>query len=237
MISTLEKIDLTHAILNHSSTLVVITNRQGEIQVFNKACTRLTGFSYEEVKGSTIANRFLLGEEIAEFYNIFNRLIAGFQIHEFECHWKTKLEAPRLIHWTTNVQLDYQDRVEYVIFFGMDVTEYRLNNARYASIFKNLGVGILNINVNGVVTDINAEFTRITGLPADEVVGQYVTDLAKQYSSPKDIDHVLNIISQLLVKKKIANIEFEFRGKTLSVESIRESYEGGLTAILRDVSK
>ena len=232
----LEKVDLTHAILNHSSTLVVITNRRGEIQVFNKACTRLTGFSYEEVKNSTIENRFLLGEEITEFYDIFNRLIAGFQIHEFECHWKTKLEAPRLIHWTTNVQLDHNDRVEYVIFFGMDVTEYRLNDARYASIFKNLGVGILNIDINGVIMEVNAEFSRITGFSSDEIVGQPVRALVKKYVDPKNINHVLNVISQLLTKKQIKNVEFEFQGKVLSLESIRESYEGGLTAILRDIS-
>lgn len=123
MKTILEKIDLTQAILDNSGTLVIIANVRGYIQLFNKACTQLTGYSFNEVQEKTIEELFLLGEEVAFFFETFSRLVSGFQVQDFECHWKTKLDAPRLIHWSTTVLLNDEDRVEYVLFFGVDITD------------------------------------------------------------------------------------------------------------------
>lgn len=366
MDSILEKYDISKAILDNSGTLVAMTDSGGAIVLFNKACSRLTGYSANEVLGHTIEDFFLLAEESAQFFDIFNRLVAGFQVHEFACHWKTKLESPRLIQWSSAVLLDKQDRVDCILFFGLDITEkhaiqlklmqqeeqlrlaldaaneglwdfkpqtgeayfspywyimlgyevdefvpsyenwiklvhpddrarvvqtmessfesgqgfvvdFRMRTkhdqwrwicsrgnviekdanghvvhiggtqqditerkkgeARFSSIFNNAVIGIVAVDDQGVVQEVNPEFSNITGIPRDQLIGFDYKDLLIQYSHPDDIPRVKNTINSLTARKKIDPYEINYNGKTIEIELPQDATQGDFFAIIRDLSK
>ena len=65
---------LLSAILEVQSSLVVVLDPAGRIVEFNRACERLTGYSFKEVKNKKIWDLFILEEEMEGVKNTFYSL-------------------------------------------------------------------------------------------------------------------------------------------------------------------
>ena len=72
-----EQLDLTEAILQTTSALVVVLNPKGRIVRFNRACERTTGYSFDEVRGRCFWSMLLIPEEVERVKAVFGDLRAG----------------------------------------------------------------------------------------------------------------------------------------------------------------
>ncbi len=117
--------ELSAAILDVAAALVVVLDREGRIVAFNHACERVTGWSFEEVRGMPFFDRFLLPGEAAAVRRTFADLVAGLFPNTHENHWRTRGGGVRLVSWSNTALLDAAGRVEHVVATGLDVTEAR----------------------------------------------------------------------------------------------------------------
>jgi PAS domain S-box-containing protein len=117
--------NLVSTILNIAGALVVVLDREGKIERFNRACERATGYSFDDVRGRTFAEVLLPEEEQQAVMDIFARLRAGEFPIRHENHWLTKEGRERLISWSNTALVNELGEVAYLIGTGIDVTEHR----------------------------------------------------------------------------------------------------------------
>lgn len=117
--------DFTTAILNTIESLVVVLDRKGRIVSFNRACEKITGYKFEEIKNAFVWDFFVVPEEKEPVQSVFDNLRDGNFPNEHENYWLTRDGKRRLIAWSNTVMLDEIGQVEYVIGTGIDITERR----------------------------------------------------------------------------------------------------------------
>ncbi len=110
-------------ILQTLRALVVVTDCEGRIVRFNRACERLSGYCFSEVKGRRIGDFLLLPEERDAVMAEMQRLISKGLTTRFEKHWLTKDGKRKLIRWASSYLTDEQDQVEFLVGTGIDITE------------------------------------------------------------------------------------------------------------------
>jgi PAS domain S-box-containing protein len=111
------------AILNTVGTLILVLDPDGSIVQFNRACERVTGRPFEDVKGAAAADLFPTGEDRERFDHAFQQLRGGRVCRDFEAQWENRDGAPRLIGWSGTILPEASGGVRNVILTGVDITE------------------------------------------------------------------------------------------------------------------
>jgi PAS domain S-box-containing protein len=113
------------AVLDTVGALVVVLDREGRIVRFNRACERLTGYAFAEVKDRCFWDLFLMPEELEPVKHVFEQLRAGDFPLEFENYWLTRDGRRRLIAGSHMALVAAGGTIGYVISTGLDITERR----------------------------------------------------------------------------------------------------------------
>jgi PAS domain S-box-containing protein len=146
------------AILDVVGALVVVLDREGRIVRFNRACERLTGYSFAEVRNRCLWDLFLIPEEVGPVRQVFDKLRAGDFPLDFENYWLTKDGRKRLIAWSNTALVADDGTVEHVIGTGLDITERRQADLeiRHLSSFPQLNPNpVLEVDTAGTVLFYN----------------------------------------------------------------------------------
>jgi chemotaxis protein methyltransferase CheR len=115
--------DFIAAVLATAGALVIVLDREGRIVRFNRACERLTGFAFDQLRGKPFWDHLLIPEEVEQVKAVFSELRAGHFPNEHENYWVTKEGGRRLILWSNTAMVDERGAVERVIGTGIDITE------------------------------------------------------------------------------------------------------------------
>jgi PAS domain S-box-containing protein len=122
--------NVVSAILDTVGALVVVTNPEGQIVRFNRACELTTGYSQVEVEGHSVWDLFIVPEELGRFQEMFERLRMGLPANNYEIHWMTRGSGQRLISWSSTMLAGNDGSPVYLIATGIDITEKkRLENS------------------------------------------------------------------------------------------------------------
>jgi PAS domain S-box-containing protein len=142
------------AILEVVGALIVVLDREGRIVRFNRACERLTGYSFAEVKDRYLWDLLLTPEEVQPVRQVFEKLRAGDFPVNFENSWSTKDGRTRLIAWSNTALVAEDGTVEHVIGTGLDITERRRaeQEIRHLSSFPQLDPNpVLEVDAAGTI--------------------------------------------------------------------------------------
>jgi two-component system CheB/CheR fusion protein len=120
-----EERDFVAAVLDTVPALVMVSDREGRIVGFNRACQEVSGFGLEEVKGRRQWDFLVAPEEAKQARHGWQELILGRPGGPDEFHWIGKSGERRLIAWSNSVLLDEKGAVRYAIRSGIDVTAHR----------------------------------------------------------------------------------------------------------------
>lgn len=122
--------DFVSAVLDTVGTLVLVLDRRGLIVSFNRACERLTGYRFAEVRGQCVWDFLLPQEEVAAVKAVFDDLRSGHFPSQYENDWLTRDGLRRSIAWSNTAMVDDHDTVSYVIATGTDITEKKRSEER-----------------------------------------------------------------------------------------------------------
>jgi PAS domain S-box-containing protein len=102
---------------------VIVTDREGRFIRFNQACERLTGYSFEEVRGRPFWELFIDREEEESVRAAVARVWAGEFPSENENHWIARDGSRRLIAWSNTALPGEDGGIEFMVSTGLDITE------------------------------------------------------------------------------------------------------------------
>jgi PAS domain S-box-containing protein len=163
------------AVLDTAAALVVVLDPQGRVVRFNRACERITGYSFEEVRGKLFPETFLLPEERPEVERDFQKLLSGEPRLERRNCWVTRSGEQRLIEWSNTTLTGADGSVEYVVATGIDVTERyqaRQKLKLYRQIFDRSYDGIVVLDANGVFVERNPIHRVLSGFADEDLLGR-----------------------------------------------------------------
>jgi PAS domain S-box-containing protein len=111
-------------ILDTVGALVIVVDQQGQIVRFNRACEKISKYSFSEVQNKYFGE-FLSPEALNSIpTNFLETKPEEFPI-DYEGYWLTKDREQRLISWSITALLDDEERINYIIASGIDITESR----------------------------------------------------------------------------------------------------------------
>ncbi|MCU1339384.1 MAG: methyltransferase/methylesterase, CheR/CheB with sensor [Bryobacterales bacterium] len=114
------------AVMESSGALVMVTDTEGRVVAFNRACQIASGYKLEEMAGKVIWDRSLVPkEEIDRERTIYRRLVAGRAPIQHEGHWIGKKGSRRLISWNSAAIPLATGRPRHLVRIGTDITERR----------------------------------------------------------------------------------------------------------------
>lgn len=117
--------DFISAVLATVGAVVIVLDDTGRIVQLNEAGEVISGYRFEEVRGTFVWDLLLLPEEIESVKQVFATLKSGLFPSRFENSWRRKDGARRFISWSNTAIADSGGRVNYVIATGLDVTDRR----------------------------------------------------------------------------------------------------------------
>ncbi|OLP17876.1 hypothetical protein BST81_12515 [Leptolyngbya sp. 'hensonii'] len=178
--------DFTDTIFDSARALIVVTNRQGEILRFNRACEQITGYSIKDVIGTDLSDLLANLPEAETVKQLYQNL----QATDFPCqqenHLKTLLGETRLIVWSSTALLDGQGQVEYVIHTGIDITDQRQAELALrdqqewlAITLSSIGDAVIATDRQAIITLMNPVAEAMTGWTVSEAIGRSVHEVFK----------------------------------------------------------
>ena len=118
-----EERNLVTAILDTVGALVAVLDPGGCIVRFNRACELASGRTFESVKGHHLAELFETTDESSRFRALVEQWCSGRGPADQDGCWVSAGGERRMIAWSGTVLRSSDDRVEYIIATGTDVTE------------------------------------------------------------------------------------------------------------------
>ncbi len=166
------------AVLDTAGALIVVLDRQGRIVRFNRACEKLTGFSFKNIRGKCPWEFLLLPEEIPEVKKIFDALRNGVKSIRFENHWVTQNHTIRRIAWSNTILENHKGHAEHIVGIGIDVTDRRKAEEEVHRLLKHnelilhsAGEGIYGLDEHGYTTFVNPSAAEMLGYDPQEILG------------------------------------------------------------------
>jgi PAS domain S-box-containing protein len=162
-----------------ANAMVLGLDVHGNVQVFNQAAERVTGYTREELVHRNWFEVLVPKERYPHVWTEFERLAAGGAGGEFENPILTKSGEERHIMWRNSTMHD-RDGARGLISFGIDITERKRAEERLVALAAAVEQSADDIVVTDLAASIqyvNSAFTRTTGYSSGEALGRNVIAL------------------------------------------------------------
>ena len=113
--------DFSNAILNIAATLIIVLDHKGIVTKFNRACEKMTGYSFDEINGTYLWDHKFFDPVIT--LEEIDKLLGDNYGGTYDTVLVSKNGDKHLISWTFAAILNSSRHAEYVIATGIDVTK------------------------------------------------------------------------------------------------------------------
>jgi len=181
---------LLETLLESSGLLVVVLDEEGRIQLFNRACEALSGFSAQELMGERIWSKLIPQDELSDVRQVHGRLRNDQESTNTHInHWLTHNGEKRLIQWRNTSLRDESGDVTGLVGTGIDVTEQeralkaqrRWEHERHY-LLDALPMLIAHVGSDFRVRFANEGYRQWFGVNPADMVGEPIADVIGEYA-------------------------------------------------------
>ncbi len=173
--------DFTNAIVETVGALVLVTDWEGRIARFNRACEEVTGYTAVEVLGRQVWDVFVPEARRKDVASEFITRKAS----DYPCSnvsvWVTKSGEERYFEWSDTALLDENGQPEFVIATGIDITErnraaeaLRQSEERMHAVIQRAPMIVFSFDTQGVFTMAEGSGLSLMKLSPERVLGRNV---------------------------------------------------------------
>ncbi|MEE4310463.1 MAG: PAS domain S-box protein [candidate division KSB1 bacterium] len=171
-------------ILETAGALIIVMDKEGRIEQFNKACEKLTGFTIDDVKGKRLIDLPFMSEAAKlEFLKHCSDIVDN-QPYTCENIWKSADGKDRIITWTSSYIPNKSGDILYIICSGIDITAHKATESallsekeRLSVTLKSIGEGVISIDAGGKIILMNEVAEELTGWDRDSAIGKALEDV------------------------------------------------------------
>ena len=226
--------------LDNVGEAVVVTDPEGTVLFWNRAATRLYGWTADEAVFAPLDRLAGIHETSAASLAILRRDDEG-------SGWSGESRMPRrdgttfpaLI--TTTPVRDDAGELTAVIGVSRDISERKSAELRYAGLFDSIWDAIVLATIDGEITDTNEGFSQLFGYERDEILGRRTVDLCADTDSFQGFSAAVQAADRGPGAREVVEYRKRtgesFRGETVVYNLIDDDVTSGYVAIIRDVSE
>jgi PAS domain S-box-containing protein len=234
--------DRFNVIAEMSPDAIMMMNMWGYVTYANKAFSKLTGFNEDEIVGKHMFRLpTMAGRDLKPYMNLVKSFMSGtFSTKSIEFPYTRKDGSSGIGDAYLNL-LKINHKRELIAIIK-DVTDRKKNEEEYKNIFKTSPEGIIHLDLDGVIKDINESCIKILNIESDEYIGKKIYELDKNFTSKEFIFN--NIYEKISTEDYIEKFEVELNlgGKVNSIEIsvglikiLKEKL--GIQILLRDITQ
>lgn len=180
-------------LLEHANALILVTDHERRVRVFNRQLAKLTGFSREDVRGKDFL-QFIPDSEQLAVTRVLAASLRGEQVSNFETRVVGRGGREIRVSFSTSASLSPRGDIEGVIVVGQDLTPVKELERRVIQAEKMASLGQLAASV---VHEINNPMTAVTAY-ADALLQQAlvrpIPDAGEQEKLRKILDNAHRIV-------------------------------------------
>ncbi|RXI61879.1 hypothetical protein DP125_03630 [Clostridium tetani] len=113
-------------VINNVNAIIIVWNVKGKIKTVNSFAQTLLGYTENELKGKIWVEVLIPKADKKELYNIYNRVISGEIIKNYESKLITKSGNIIEALWNNTMIKDNVRNISEVISVGMDITTFKV---------------------------------------------------------------------------------------------------------------
>ncbi|MGH6720055.1 MAG: PAS domain S-box protein, partial [Alphaproteobacteria bacterium] len=113
------------AALDVAGSLICVFDVEGHFLRFNRACERVSGYSFEEIRGRPFYDFLIPKDEVDAVRAAIAQIKPGEPPAPNENQWVTRDGALRLISWSNVCFFDDQGSLTHIVSTGIDITDER----------------------------------------------------------------------------------------------------------------
>lgn len=213
--------DFTNAIVETVGALVIVTDWEGRIARFNRACETVTGYAAVEVLGRQFWEVFIPeGQRKAVAAEFISKKASDYPNSNVSV-WVTKLGEERHFEWSDTALLDENGQPEFVIATGLDITEREraAEALRQTEKLKNEFVSTVSHELRTPLTSIRGSLGLMAGGVAGALSdqGKALLDIAIRNS-----DRLGRLVNDILDIEKIESGRLVYAFRDLDLRAVLE---------------
>lgn len=195
--------DFNESIINTTSALIFVTDPEGRIVRFNRACEKLTGYMAKDIVGKLFWELLVPLEDVEQAWSMLHNPSSWYPATQ-EFHWLTRGGNRALVRWSTT-PLVMHGSVQYRITSGIDITEQRhletanlqLNVEQEKAKFLRAFVNDLSHDIRTPLSVLNTSLYLIRRAKTDDQRGERVSIMEEQVSRVNKLIEQLVTLSRL----------------------------------------
>jgi len=232
LLETRNKFLFSDIIVNNGNSLIITTNKRGEVSFCSESVKTILGYDVEDVLGMDFWNLTEDSEFIGESYHdsfVDNRL--------YTRKLKTKSGDYKYIQWKDK---RYSDNI--VIGIGQDVTEQVNIKDQYRSLIESAADLIYEIDLNANVTYVNQFTVKTLGYDIDAILNKHFTNFIRKDYTEYVVDFYKEIPKESHEYNDLVFPLLKNDGETIWVSqkvTLKRNENGevvGFSAIARDIT-
>lgn len=231
-----QRLIFSNTVMNNGNTLVIASNKEGQVIFINNALSNLLGYKEEEVLGE---GWWTIHEDASRPVSVKKSIVEGTLPKATLSLLKTKGGHYRWVQWENTRMSD-----NVTVSVGTDVTEKQEYEKRFSHIVENAKDIIYVTDANGNFTYVNDIAVQVTGFKKEELLAKNFRDLIKpEYRKQVSSFYLL----QLRSKEQQSYLEFPILTKNDEVIWVGQQVMfmqdqltqtlSGTQAICRDITK
>ena len=217
-----------------------LASTDGKFLELNRRFTETLGYDQKTLMEGDFL-KFLHPEDIQPTVEEMTKLDTGDQAISFRNRYRTANGEYRFFEWNTRPH----DGTYYAV--ARDVSEQviadralKKSESKLRTLFDTTSDGILTMDKNGIILDVNHGIVQTTGYKADELIGEFIGILDKEITGPNEYRKMAQsakigeseVVERIHTSKKGVPIPVEINRK-----KIRIGQETINFSIVRDISQ
>lgn len=182
-------------VLNTADALIVVSDIDGRIVRFNRACERLSGYSQEEVLGRHFT-LFVDPSDAPDVVEMMGDLAAGEFARRSEHEWVMRNGTRRTIAWSNAAIAGENGEVTHVVASGIDVTEQRELDR-----LKDEFAAVVSHELRTPLTSIRGALGLLAGMHTDTIADGRARRLIQVAS--RNADRLTELTNSILTIEKL----------------------------------
>ncbi len=203
------------SILETAETLIFVIDSAGRVVRFNRACERLTGYAFDELRGQPIWESVVTPERRLEVRTRHENLTdpGALPLHT-EVEWLTRDGRRRLLSWSNAIITNARGEVEYMIGTGIDITERK--RAEQALI-------VANEKLSRSIEHLQQTQSQLVQAEKMAALGGLVAGISHEINTPLGI----GVMSATALQEELLVLQREFEGGTMKRSSLERFIRHG----------